>query len=78
MSERNVKKLVEFMAKSLVTKPEEVTIQETESSEGIILELRVATEDMGKVIGKQGRIAKAIRTVVKASTGRMISPFLLR
>ncbi|NLJ65479.1 MAG: KH domain-containing protein [Christensenellaceae bacterium] len=74
MSERNVKKLVEFMAKSLVTKPEEVTIQETESSEGIILELRVATEDMGKVIGKQGRIAKAIRTVVKASTGRDDKP----
>ncbi|MGI6738582.1 MAG: KH domain-containing protein [Christensenellales bacterium] len=74
MSERNVKKLVEFMAKSLVTKPEEVTIQETESSEGIILELRVASEDMGKVIGKQGRIAKAIRTVVKASTGRDDKP----
>ncbi|HHU01821.1 MAG TPA: KH domain-containing protein [Christensenellaceae bacterium] len=74
MAERNVKKLVEFMAKSLVTKPEEVTIQETESSEGIILELRVASEDMGKVIGKQGRIAKAIRTVVKASTGRDDKP----
>lgn len=62
--------LVELIAKSLVDHPEEVRVKEIESNQSIIVELKVASEDMGKVIGKQGRIAKAIRTVVKAaSTG---------
>lgn len=59
--------LVEFIAKSLVDHPDQVSVKEVEGSQSVILELRVAEEDMGKVIGKQGRIAKAIRTVVKAA-----------
>lgn len=59
--------LVEYIAKSLVDYPELVTVNEVEGSQSLIIELKVAPEDMGKVIGKQGRIAKAIRTVVKAA-----------
>lgn len=59
--------LVEFIAKSLVDNPDEVFVNEVEGSQSIIIELKVAPEDMGKIIGKQGRIAKAIRTVVKAA-----------
>lgn len=59
--------LVEYIAKAIVDNPDEVSVNEIEGSQSIIIELRVATEDMGKVIGKQGRIAKAIRTVVKAA-----------
>jgi predicted RNA-binding protein YlqC (UPF0109 family) len=62
-----MKELLEAIAKSLVDYPDEVVINEIESDNGIVLELKVAKEDMGKVIGKQGRIAKAIRTVVKAA-----------
>lgn len=62
-----MKELLETIAKSLVDYPEDVSINEIESDRTIVLELRVAKEDMGKVIGKQGRIAKAIRTVVKAA-----------
>lgn len=59
--------LLELVAKALVDYPEEVSVTEVEGEKSLILELRVAKEDMGKVIGKQGRIAKAIRTVVKAA-----------
>lgn len=59
--------LVKFIAKSLVDQPDEVDVRMIEDDETITLELRVAQDDMGKVIGKQGRIAKAIRTVVKAA-----------
>ena len=59
--------LVKFIAKSLVDYPELVEVNEVEGNESVIIELRVAPDDMGKVIGKQGRIAKAIRTVVKAA-----------
>ena len=62
-----MKELVEYMAKSLVDNPEYVSVNEVNKEQSIILELKVAREDMGKVIGKQGRIAKAIRTVVKAA-----------
>jgi predicted RNA-binding protein YlqC (UPF0109 family) len=62
-----MKELLETIAKSLVDYPEEVVVNEIESEKSIILELKVSKEDMGKVIGKQGRIAKAIRTVVKAA-----------
>ena len=65
-----MRELVEVLAQSLVDHPEEVTVQETEKDNEILLELKVAQEDMGKVIGKQGRIAKAIRTVVKAAASR--------
>ena len=60
----------EVIAKSLVDFPDEVVVTETESEKGTILELRVAQSDMGKVIGKQGRIAKAIRSVVKAAASK--------
>ena len=61
-----MKELVEVIAKSLVDHPEEVVVNQTEESNAILVELKVAPSDMGKVIGRQGRIAKAIRTVVKA------------
>jgi len=61
-----MKELVEFMAKSLVDNPDSVIVKEVEEEQSTILKLTVAPEDMGKIIGKQGRIAKAIRTVVKA------------
>ncbi len=62
-----MKGLLETIAKALVEFPDSVTVNEIETDNSVLLELRVAQEDMGKVIGKQGRIAKAIRTVVKAS-----------
>ena len=62
-----MRELVEVIAKSLVDNPEAVDVKEVSGEQSIILELKVAPEDMGKVIGKQGRIAKAIRTVVKAA-----------
>ncbi|CAB1243721.1 MULTISPECIES: KH domain-containing protein [Clostridium] len=62
-----MKELVEIIAKSLVDNPDMVQVNEIVGEQSIILELKVAQEDMGKVIGKQGRIAKAIRTVVKAA-----------
>ena len=65
-----MKELVEVMAKALVEHPEEVTVTDTEKNGETILELKVAPSDMGKVIGKQGRIAKAIRSVVKAAASK--------
>ena len=62
-----MKDLVELIAKALVDHPDQVQVTEKETEKSIVIELRVAPEDMGKVIGKQGRIAKAIRTVVKAA-----------
>jgi len=62
--------LVKYIAESLVDKPEEVKVSQTEDDKSIIIELSVAREDMGKVIGKQGRIAKAVRAVVKAASSR--------
>ncbi len=59
--------LVKVIAASLVDDPDSVEVREIEESQSIIIELKVAADDMGKVIGKQGRIAKAIRTVVKAA-----------
>lgn len=65
-----MKELVEVMAKALVEHPEEVVVTETIKGGETIVELKVAPSDMGKVIGKQGRIAKAIRSVVKAAASR--------
>nr|WP_241754894.1 KH domain-containing protein [Koleobacter methoxysyntrophicus] len=65
-----LKDLVEILAKALVDHPEEVQVNQVEGEQSIILELRVSQEDMGKVIGKQGRIAKAIRTLVKAAAAK--------
>jgi predicted RNA-binding protein YlqC (UPF0109 family) len=63
-----MKELVEVIAKSLVEKPDEVVVTEKVNGKHTTIELRVAPSDMGKVIGKQGRIAKAIRAVVKAAS----------
>lgn len=65
-----MKDLVEFIARSLVDDPEAVSVTEIEGERSIILELRVAPDDMGKVIGKQGKIAKAIRTITKATAAK--------
>ncbi|ACV62082.1 RNA-binding protein (KH domain) [Desulfofarcimen acetoxidans DSM 771] len=62
-----MKELVEVLAKALVDQPDKVAVNMVESDKSVLIELRVTPEDMGKVIGKQGRIAKAIRTVVKAA-----------
>jgi len=64
------KDLVEYIAKSLVDDPGAVTVSEVEGEKSTILELRVAPADIGKVIGKYGRIAKAMRTVLSASSGK--------
>ena len=61
---------MKVIAKSLVDYPDQVVVTETENEKAIVLELRVAQSDMGKVIGKQGRIAKAIRSVVKAAASK--------
>ncbi len=65
-----MKELVEFLAKSLVDNPGEVTVDVVEGDKTLVLKLKVTPDDMGKVIGKQGRIAKAIRTIVKAAASR--------
>ena len=65
-----MKELLLYMAKNLVDDPEAVTVTEVDDDEGKVLELRVASGDMGKVIGRQGRIAKEIRTIVKTVAQR--------
>jgi len=65
-----VNEVLETIAKALVENPDDVTVTEVQGEQSTILELRVNKDDMGKVIGKQGRIAKAIRTVVKAAASR--------
>ena len=65
-----MKELVEVIAKSLVDNPDEVVVTETEKEDCVLVELKVAPSDMGKVIGRQGRIAKAIRSVVKAASSK--------
>ena len=69
-----MQELLTFVAQSLVEHPEQVSVTETEGPEAVILELHVAEDDMGKVSGKQGRIAKAIRAVVKAATLKNSKP----
>lgn len=65
-----MKELVETIAKALVDSPDEVVVTEKETDKTIVLELKVATDDAGKIIGKQGKIAKAIRSVVKAASSK--------
>ena len=65
-----MKELLEIIAKNLVDNPEQVVVNQRVDEDALILELTVAQDDIGKVIGKQGRIAKAIRTVVKAAASR--------
>ncbi len=63
----SMKELLEQIARSLVDNPDDVSVNEIEGEQSLILELKVSEDDMGKVIGKQGRIAKAIRVVMKAA-----------
>lgn len=66
-----LKELVEFIAKALVDKPEDVQVTKIEGESTTVIELRVAKEDLGKVIGKQGRTARAIRTILGASANKI-------
>lgn len=72
-----MKELVEVIARALVDNPDEVVVTETEKDGETLVELKVAPSDMGKVIGKQGRIAKAIRSVVKAAASKEEKRLLL-
>lgn len=72
-----MKEMIAFIAKSLVVEKDKVVVTETESPDGIIINLSVAESDMGKVIGKQGRIAKSIRTLLKAATAKAEKPVFL-
>lgn len=65
-----MKEVVEVVARALVNEPEKVVVTQTEQKDSIVVELHVAPEDMGRVIGKSGRIARAIRNVVKAASSR--------
>jgi hypothetical protein len=65
-----MKELIEYIAKAIVDKPEEVKVTEVQSGDGIIFKLQVAPEDTGKVIGKEGRIAKAMRTLLRVAAIR--------
>jgi len=66
-----MKELIEYIAKSLVDKPEEVSVTELEGEQTSVIELRVAKEDLGKVIGKQGRTARAMRTILGAASMKL-------
>ena len=66
-----MKELIEYIAKALVDKPEEVLVTEIEGEQTSVIELKVAKEDLGKVIGKQGRTARAMRTILSASSTKL-------
>jgi predicted RNA-binding protein YlqC (UPF0109 family) len=65
-----MKELVQYLAKSLVNNPDAVEVKETEGETASVLELKVAKEDLGRIIGKQGRTAKSIRTIINAAASR--------
>ena len=71
------KELVEFVARSLVDDPEAVRVEEVRDAEGIVIELHVADDDMGKVIGRNGSVAKALRTLLKVISARDGEPVSL-
>ncbi|MFN3534153.1 MAG: KH domain-containing protein [Desulfatiglandales bacterium] len=66
-----MKELIEYIAKALVDKPEEVVVNEIEGEQTSVIELKVAKEDLGKVIGKQGRTARAMRTILSAASTKI-------
>lgn len=70
MEQAGLRELVEFITKSLVDDPGAVSVTQVDGAHGVVIEVRVAPADMGKVIGKQGRIARALRAVVKAAAVR--------
>lgn len=65
-----LRELVDFLARGLVDRPEEVEVEEVSEPDGLVYELKVAEEDLGKVIGKQGRTAKALRTILSAASAK--------
>ncbi len=71
MDELSLKDLVEYMAKSLVDKPDEVEVNEIVGEQTTVVELKVAKEDLGKVIGKQGRTARSMRTILNAASTKL-------
>jgi predicted RNA-binding protein YlqC (UPF0109 family) len=75
--EANMKALVELMAKSLVDKSEEVSVAEVDGEKTAVFELRVATDDIGKVIGKQGNTARAMRTILSAAGTKLGKRYVL-
>lgn len=77
MNDSSLKEVVETVAKALVDHPEEVTVTQIDEDTTIVLELRVATQDLGKVIGKQGRTARAIRTLLRAAGMKLRKRFVL-
>jgi predicted RNA-binding protein YlqC (UPF0109 family) len=72
-----MKELVEYIAKVLVDNPEEVSVTELEGQQASVIELKVAKEDLGKIIGKHGRTAVAIRTILNAGSAKMKKRFVL-
>ena len=72
-----MKELVQYLAKSLVTNPDAVEVTETQGETASVLELKVAKEDLGRIIGKQGRTAKSIRTILNAAASRANRKFVL-
>ncbi len=72
-----MKELLELIARSLVDRPEEVSVTEIDGEQALVLELRVAPDDLGKVIGKEGRTAKAIRTILGAAGMKRRKRFIL-
>ena len=71
------RELVEYVARSLVSQPDEVKVNKVDKDKLVVLELRVAPDDMGRVIGKQGRIAKAIRTLVRSATSNSNKKYIV-
>lgn len=72
-----MEQLLEYLARNLVDRPDEVRVERTERDGAVVLQLHVAEDDIGKVIGRQGRIARALRTLVRASGGRRRERVLL-
>ena len=72
-----MRELVEFIAKTLADKPEEVEVREVDGEQVRVLEVRVAKEDLGKIIGKQGRTARALRTIVNAASAKAHTRIML-
>ena len=70
-SQVSLKELIEFVSRALVDKPDEVVVAEIAGEQTIVLELRVAKEDLGKVIGKQGRTVKAMRSILSAASSKI-------
>jgi predicted RNA-binding protein YlqC (UPF0109 family) len=69
-SEPSLRDLIDYLARGLVDHPEEVEVEEIEEADALVFELKVAEEDLGKVIGKQGRTAKALRTILSAASAK--------